>query len=183
MALATLYIPVIVLKARKFALLFSFGSLFFLSRLESFVLYWFVRFFFHYSFSMLWGPVNHLKHLINVDRLPFSITYIITLIGTIFYSIWVNIFHQFFFYLLTNVTSFWLFEFFLFLLGSKLFLYDHLCSFTNRCSCLVNNSISVIISLIIYLGISSHIFLVVHVVWNFFPNFFIHSFQKLCPQH
>ncbi|CAF1355753.1 unnamed protein product [Didymodactylos carnosus] len=32
MGLATLYIPVIVFKARKFALLFSFGSLFFLLR-------------------------------------------------------------------------------------------------------------------------------------------------------
>lgn len=32
LALSTLYIPVIVLKARKFALLFSFGSMFFLSR-------------------------------------------------------------------------------------------------------------------------------------------------------
>jgi hypothetical protein len=45
----------------------------------------------HFSFSMLWGPTNHLKHLINVDRLPFSITYIVTLIGTIYYSVWVSI--------------------------------------------------------------------------------------------
>ncbi|CAF4790309.1 unnamed protein product [Rotaria sp. Silwood1] len=73
MALATLYIPVIILKARKFAVLFSFGSLFFLS-----------------SFSMLWGPVNHFKHLTNIDRLPFSITYVITLIGTIYYSVWIR---------------------------------------------------------------------------------------------
>lgn len=40
---------------------------------------------------MLWGPVAHLKHLVDIDRLPFSITYIISLIGTIYYSIWVNI--------------------------------------------------------------------------------------------
>ncbi|CAF1147125.1 unnamed protein product [Adineta steineri] len=73
MALATLYIPVIVFKARKFALLFSFGSLFFLS-----------------SFSMLWGPMNHLKHLLNIDRLPFSVSYLVTLIGTIYYSVWVR---------------------------------------------------------------------------------------------
>ncbi|UJR33563.1 hypothetical protein I4U23_021002 [Adineta vaga] len=73
MALATLYIPVIVLKARKFAVLFSFGSLFFLS-----------------SFSMLWGPTNHFKHLTNVERLPFSITYLLTLLGTIYYSVWVK---------------------------------------------------------------------------------------------
>jgi hypothetical protein len=38
MSLATLYIPVIVFKARKFAVLFSFGSLFFLSRYEHTVL-------------------------------------------------------------------------------------------------------------------------------------------------
>ncbi len=41
---------------------------------------------------MLWGPTNHFKHLINIDRLPFSITYILTLAGTIYYSVWVNIF-------------------------------------------------------------------------------------------
>ncbi|CAF0727117.1 unnamed protein product [Adineta ricciae] len=73
MCLATLYIPVIVLKARKFAVLFSFGSLFFLS-----------------SFSMLWGPTNHFKHLTNVERLPFSITYLVTLLGTVYYSVWVK---------------------------------------------------------------------------------------------
>jgi len=73
MSLATLYIPVIVLKARKFAVLFSFGSVFFLS-----------------SFSMLWGPTNHLKHLTTIDRLPFSITYLVTLVGTIYYSVWIK---------------------------------------------------------------------------------------------
>ncbi|CAF3790775.1 unnamed protein product [Rotaria sp. Silwood1] len=71
--LSSLFIPVIVIKARKFALLFSFGSLFFLS-----------------SFSMLWGPTNHLKHLTNVDRLPFSISYLVTLICTIYYSVLVK---------------------------------------------------------------------------------------------
>jgi len=90
MALATLYIPVIVLKARKFAILFSFGSLFFLSRFETVSIDLINSFFFHFSFSMLWGPMNHLKHLINIDLLPFSLTYITTLIGTIYYSIWVN---------------------------------------------------------------------------------------------
>jgi len=73
MSLALLYVPAIVLKARKFALLFSFGSVFFL-----------------FSFSMLWGPTNHLKHLINVERLPFTISYSITLFGTIYYSVWVK---------------------------------------------------------------------------------------------
>ena len=75
MSMATLYIPVIVIKARKFALLFSFGSVFFLS-----------------SFSMLWGPTNHLKHLISAERLPFSLTYLTSLVGTIYYSVWVRIY-------------------------------------------------------------------------------------------
>lgn len=35
MFLASLYIPVIVLKARKFVLLFSLGSLFFIFRFDS----------------------------------------------------------------------------------------------------------------------------------------------------
>ena len=75
MSMATLYIPVIVFKARKFAVLFSFGSVFFLS-----------------SFSMLWGPTNHFKHLINAERLPFSLTYLVSLVGTIYYSVWVSSF-------------------------------------------------------------------------------------------
>ena len=45
----------------------------------------------HSSFSMLWGPTNHFKHLINTERLPFTLTYLVTLLGTIYYSVWVNI--------------------------------------------------------------------------------------------
>lgn len=50
-----------------------------------------VPFALHCSFSMLWGPTNHLKHLINIERLPFSITYLVTLIATIYYSVWVSV--------------------------------------------------------------------------------------------
>jgi hypothetical protein len=91
MSLATLYIPVIVIKARKFAVLFSFGSVFFLSRYEYFR-YVTIKRTFHFSFSMLWGPTNHLKHLTSAERLPFSLTYLISLVGTIYYSVWVSIF-------------------------------------------------------------------------------------------
>lgn len=91
MLLATLYIPVIVIKARKFAVLFSFGSVFFLSRYVAISIgsdeKWIVLF----SFSMLWGPTNHFKHLTNAERLPFTITYLLTLLGTIYYSVWVRI--------------------------------------------------------------------------------------------
>lgn len=44
----------------------------------------------NFSFSMLWGPTNHFKHLINLERLPFTITYLITLLATIYYSVWVK---------------------------------------------------------------------------------------------
>ena len=31
------------------------------------------------SFSMLWGVKSHIKHLLNVSRLPFTFTYFFTL--------------------------------------------------------------------------------------------------------
>ncbi|XP_052213973.1 uncharacterized protein LOC127832511 [Dreissena polymorpha] len=70
-SLACLYIPVLVLKARKFAMLYTVGSLFIIC-----------------SFSMLWGPMNHIKHLFSRDRLPFSIAYFGTMFATIYFSIW-----------------------------------------------------------------------------------------------
>jgi hypothetical protein len=67
---ATLYVPVIVLKARKFALLFSLGSLFTLG-----------------SFSFLWGPCNHVKHLFGKERLPFTLVYLGSLVGTLYFAL------------------------------------------------------------------------------------------------
>lgn len=67
---ATLYVPVIVLKARKFALLFSLGSLFTLG-----------------SFSFLWGPWNHIQHLFGKERLPFTLVYLGTLVGTLYFAL------------------------------------------------------------------------------------------------
>ena len=67
---ATLYVPVIVLKARKFALLFSLGSLFTLG-----------------SFSFLWGPCNHIKHLFGKERLPFTSVYLGTLFATLYFAL------------------------------------------------------------------------------------------------
>ena len=69
--LCSLYIPVLVLKARKFALLYTMGSLFFLM-----------------SFSALWGPVNHLKHLFSGDRILFSAVYFLTIAATLYFSMW-----------------------------------------------------------------------------------------------
>ncbi|XP_011506053.1 PREDICTED: protein transport protein SFT2 [Ceratosolen solmsi marchali] len=68
--LSTIYIPVLLLKARKFALLYSIGSLFFLM-----------------SFAFLWGPLTYLTSLFSVERRCFSITYIATLTGTLYFAL------------------------------------------------------------------------------------------------
>ena len=71
MFLASLYIPFIVLKSRKFVLLFSLGSVFFMA-----------------SFSLLWGVKSHLTHLFSSSRLPFTLSYLGTLTATIYYAMW-----------------------------------------------------------------------------------------------
>ena len=65
--LSFIYLPFILIKARKYVLLFSLGSVFTLG-----------------SFSMLWGPWNHLMHLIKRNRLPFTVSYFSTLFLTIY---------------------------------------------------------------------------------------------------
>lgn len=72
-SLATLYIPLLVLKARKFAVLYTFGSLFIIS-----------------SFSLLWGPMNHFKHLFSVQRLPFTTAYFGSMLATLYFSLWLR---------------------------------------------------------------------------------------------
>jgi hypothetical protein len=59
----------IVFKARKFALLFSLGSVFVMG-----------------SFSFLWGPMNHFKHMLKKDRLPFTAVYLGTLLLTLYFA-------------------------------------------------------------------------------------------------
>ena len=66
-SISLIYLPFILLKARKFALLFSLGSVFTMA-----------------SFSLLWGPVSHIKHLLSRARLPFTVAYVGTLFGTIY---------------------------------------------------------------------------------------------------
>uniref|UniRef100_H2YN39 Vesicle transport protein n=1 Tax=Ciona savignyi TaxID=51511 RepID=H2YN39_CIOSA len=68
-SLSSMYIPVLLLRARKFALLYSLGSLFLIN-----------------SFSFLWGPWNHMKHLMTKERLPFTIAYFGSLFGTLYFS-------------------------------------------------------------------------------------------------
>lgn len=67
--LAISFLPMLVINPRKFSLLFSLGSLFTIS-----------------SFSFLYGPYNHLMHLFSKERLPFTLIYFTTLIGTLYFA-------------------------------------------------------------------------------------------------
>ncbi|XP_063374513.1 uncharacterized protein LOC134662175 [Cydia amplana] len=65
--LSFLYIPILILQARKFALLFTLGSLFFIL-----------------SFSFLYGPWSHLKSLFSKERALTTLMYGSTLIATLY---------------------------------------------------------------------------------------------------
>lgn len=67
--LAWTFAPLIVVKPRKFALLYTLGSVFSVG-----------------SFSLLWGPMNHLKHLCSAQRFPFTATYFGTMFATLYFS-------------------------------------------------------------------------------------------------
>jgi hypothetical protein len=63
-------LPFLAIRPAKFALAFSLGSLLVM-----------------FGFSVLIGPINHLKHLISKERLPFSITYFVSLGLTLYFSL------------------------------------------------------------------------------------------------
>jgi len=42
------------------------------------------------SFSLLWGPVNHLKHLLSAGRLPFTVSYFGTMGATLYFALSVS---------------------------------------------------------------------------------------------
>jgi len=66
-SISLMYIPVLLFKARKFALLFTLGSLFFVA-----------------SFFFLWGPMAYLKHMFSRERILLTITYGGTLFATLY---------------------------------------------------------------------------------------------------
>ncbi|KJE95778.1 hypothetical protein CAOG_006191 [Capsaspora owczarzaki ATCC 30864] len=66
-ALSFLYTPMLILKARQFALMFSLGSVFVLT-----------------SFFILVGPVTQSRRLIASERAPFTAFYFFTLFITIY---------------------------------------------------------------------------------------------------
>ncbi|RXW18842.1 hypothetical protein EST38_g7004 [Candolleomyces aberdarensis] len=63
-------LPFLVINPAKFALSFSLGS-----------------FLVMFGFSVLIGPVNHFKHLISKERLPFSLVYFGSLGLTLYSSL------------------------------------------------------------------------------------------------
>ncbi|KAF9463320.1 Got1/Sft2-like family-domain-containing protein [Collybia nuda] len=65
-----LTLPLLALRPAKFALSFSLGSLLVM-----------------FGFSVLIGPINHIKHLLSKDRLPFSLTYFSSLGLTLYFSL------------------------------------------------------------------------------------------------
>ncbi|KAL3274659.1 hypothetical protein HHI36_016039 [Cryptolaemus montrouzieri] len=66
-SLSLMYLPVLILKARKFALLFTLGS-----------------FFFVLSFFFLWGPWSYLKHMFSREKIFLTFTYGGTLFATLY---------------------------------------------------------------------------------------------------
>ncbi|OAV98579.1 hypothetical protein PTTG_01791 [Puccinia triticina 1-1 BBBD Race 1] len=63
-------LPLLAIKPRKFAVSFSLGSILFMI-----------------GFMVLQGPVQHLKHIFSRDRLPFTVSYLISLSGTLYFAI------------------------------------------------------------------------------------------------
>ena len=67
-------LPMVVLAPTKFAISFTLGSI-------SFML----------SFAILEGPWEHFKRVFSSERLPFTVSYVFTIIGTLYCSLsWRN---------------------------------------------------------------------------------------------
>ncbi|TXT13714.1 hypothetical protein VHUM_01081 [Vanrija humicola] len=68
--IAFLFLPLLAIKPRKFALAFTLGSCLFMV-----------------GFAILHGPWNHVKHIMSAERLPFSAAYFGSLALTLFFAI------------------------------------------------------------------------------------------------
>jgi len=67
---AFLTLPLLAIRPAKFALSFSLGSLLVM-----------------FGFSVLIGPMNHMRHLISKERLPFSVAYLSSLGLTLYFAL------------------------------------------------------------------------------------------------
>ena len=80
------------------------------------------------SFSLLWGPVNHMKHLLSADRLPFTVAYFGTMAGTLYFALSVSTLYAL---LLVRDVCFTLTEFKEFLLPVVMYCIGILCYISN----------------------------------------------------
>ncbi|KAL1488936.1 hypothetical protein ABEB36_014722 [Hypothenemus hampei] len=71
--ISLMYLPVLLFKARKFALLFTLGSLFFV-----------------FSLFFLWGPLTYIKHMFSRERLGLTLSYGGTLFGTLYCALYLQ---------------------------------------------------------------------------------------------
>ncbi|KAI9451261.1 ER-to-golgi vesicle protein transport Sft2 [Lactarius psammicola] len=69
-AVAFLTLPLLAVRPAKFALSFSLGSLLVM-----------------FGFSVLIGPINHIRHLMSKERLPFSVAYLSSLGLTLYLAL------------------------------------------------------------------------------------------------
>ncbi|WVN87878.1 uncharacterized protein L203_103075 [Cryptococcus depauperatus CBS 7841] len=68
--IAFLFLPILAMRPRKFALAFTLGSCLFML-----------------GFAILHGPWNHLNHILSAERLPFSLSYFGSLFLTLFFAV------------------------------------------------------------------------------------------------
>jgi len=69
-AVAFFTLPFLAIRPAKFALAFSLGSMLVM-----------------FGFSVLIGPINHIKHLLSKDRLPFTFAYFTSLGLTLYFAL------------------------------------------------------------------------------------------------
>ncbi|KAL3995568.1 Got1/Sft2-like family protein [Acanthocheilonema viteae] len=69
--IAVVLLPAIVIQARKFAALNTLGSIMLIL-----------------SFGFLWGPISYLKHMFSEQRRHVTASYLITVIATLYFSLW-----------------------------------------------------------------------------------------------
>jgi len=63
-------LPLLAIKPRKFAVSFSLGSILFMT-----------------GFMVLQGPIQHLQHIFSTARLPFTLSYLLSLVATLYFAI------------------------------------------------------------------------------------------------
>jgi hypothetical protein len=81
-------IPVLILQTRRFAALNTLGSIYLLIRYLEIVFYFLKKYFF--SFGFFWGPVPYVKVLFSPQRRVVTAAYVISVMITLYTSLWVS---------------------------------------------------------------------------------------------